>query len=178
MAQKERDRIERCIQGDKLAFREFYDLYNKAMFNIALRILGNTGEAEDILQDAFVKSFRLIGTVRSDLEFGGFLKRVVINASIDQVRKRRIDFHSLDEARYVAEEPEEETDYDIALLRECLRQLPDGFRIVLTLYLFENYSHREIGSLLNISEGTSKSQYLRARRKLAELYAQKTRKHA
>ena len=175
----ERKRIERCQKGDKQAFREFYDLYSKAMLNISLRIVNNTEEAEDVLQESFIAVFQQIGKIRSDAEFGGYLKRTVVNRSIDLIRKRKIDFQSLDDAKYVGEElPEEEQRYDIAVLRNCIQELPDGFRIVLSLFIFEDYSHREIGNLLNITEGTSKSQYNRARKKLAELYQKKLLIHA
>jgi RNA polymerase sigma factor (sigma-70 family) len=170
----EKKRIERCVNGDKLAYREFYDLYSKAMFNIGFRMLGNTEEAEDVIQESFLATFQQIGKIKSDAEFGGYIKRTVINKSIDLIRKRKVDFHSLDEAYYLTEEVEnEDPAYDINVLRACIQDLPDGFRIVLTLFLFENYSHREIGAVLNITEGTSKSQYKRAREKLAALYKQK-----
>lgn len=175
----DKTRIERCQKGDKQAYREFYDLYSKAMLNISLRIVNNTEEAEDVLQESFVAAFQQIGKIRSDGEFGGYLKRTVINRSIDLIRKRRIDFQSLDDARYIGEDPpEDDGQYDINLLRECIRELPDGFRIVISLFIFEDYSHREIGQLLNITEGTSKSQYNRAKKKLAELYHKKTMIHA
>lgn len=175
----DKNRIERCLKGDKQAFREFYDLYSKAMLNISLRIVNNTEEAEDILQESFLAAFQNIGKIESDTGFGGFLKRIVINRSIDLIRKRKIDFQPLDDARYLGEElPEENQRYDITVLRNCLQELPDGFRVVISLYLFENYSHREIGNLLNITEGTSKSQYNRAKKKLAELYSKKLLAHA
>lgn len=171
--------IHRCQQGDKAAFRELYDRYAKAMLNISQRIVNNTEEAEDVLQESFVAAFQNIAKIRSDAEFGGYLKKTVVNRSIDLIRKRKVDFQPLEEARYVGEtEPEDEPKYDVALLQDCIRELPDGFRVVLTLYLFENYSHREIGDLFNIREGTSKSQYNRARQKLAELYRKKLMIHA
>lgn len=170
----EKTRIERCLKGDKQAYREFYDLYSKAMLNISQRIVNNTEEAEDVLQESFLAAFQQIGKIRSDAEFGGYLKRTVVNRSIDLIRKRKVNFYSLDDAKYIGEElPEENQRYDITVLRNCIQELPDGFRIVLSLYIFENYSHREIGNLLNISEGTSKSQYNRARKKLTELYSKK-----
>ncbi|MCK6640602.1 MAG: RNA polymerase sigma factor [Bacteroidia bacterium] len=172
-------RINRCLQGDKIAFREFYDLYSRAMLNASLRIVGNIEEAEDILQESFIISFQKLNEIRSDAEFGGYLKRVVVNRSIDLIRKNKPDFSSLDEVQIAGEtENDQDLKYDPAVLTECIAELPSGFRIVLTLYLFENYSHRDIAQFLNISEGTSKSQYNRARHKLAELYHKKTMTHA
>lgn len=175
----ERSRIERCRKGEKQAYREFYELYARAMFNISLRMLNNTEEAEDLLQEAFVIAFEHVGEISSDTGFGGYLKKIVINRCIDRIRKRKLDLLSLDEARYVEEEiGDEELDYNIEVLMTCIRELPPGFQLVINLYLFEEYSHKEIGEALNISEGTSKSQYNRARKKLAELYKQKLISHA
>jgi RNA polymerase sigma factor (sigma-70 family) len=172
-------RISRCLQGDKIAFREFYDLYSRAMLNASLRFVGNQEEAEDILQESFIITFQKLNEIRSDAEFGGYLKRVVVNRSIDLIRKNKPDFSSLDDVQIAGEsENDQELKYDSAVLTDCIAELPSGFRVVLTLYLFENYSHREIAQFLNISEGTSKSQYNRARHKLAELYHQKTMTHA
>jgi RNA polymerase sigma factor (sigma-70 family) len=168
-------RINRCLQGDKTAYSEFYNLYSRAMLNASLRIVGNQEEAEDILQESFLIAFQKLKEIRSDGEFGGYLKKVVVNKSIDLVRKKKPDFSSLDDIQVSAETEEESNPkYDPALLAECVSDLSSGFRVVLTLYLFEDYSHREIAQFLNISEGTSKSQYNRARHKLAELYRKKS----
>lgn len=170
-------RINRCLRGDKIAYREFYTLYSRAMLNASLRIVGNQEEAEDILQESFLVAFQKLNEIRSDAEFGGYLKKVVVNRSIDLIRKKKLDLTSLDEVQ-VADVAAEETQYDPAILAECIAELPSGFRVVLTLYLFEDYSHREIAGFLNILEGTSRSQYNRARHKLAELYHKKSIPHA
>lgn len=175
----EKTRINRCLEGDKIAFREFYDLYARAMLNASLRIVGKQEEAEDILQESFLIAFQKLKTIRSDAEFGGYLKKVVVNKSIDLVRKKKLDLSPIDDVQVGnVQEDESDVHYDTAVLADCIAELPSGFRIVLTLYLFENYSHREIAEFLNISEGTSKSQYNRARQKLAELYRKKTMHHA
>jgi RNA polymerase sigma factor (sigma-70 family) len=175
----DKTRIERCLKGDKNAYREFYDLYCKAMLNNSIRILGNQEEAEDVLQESFVVVFQQLDKIRSDAEFGGYLKRTVVNRSIDVLRKRKFVLEPIEEARFEQDENlEEETQYDVIKLRNCIQELPDGFRVILSLYLFENYTHREIGQLLSISESTSKSQYNRARKRLAELYHKKQMLHA
>lgn len=172
-------RINRCLQGDKVAYREFYTLYSRAMLNASLRIVGNQEEAEDILQDSFVIAFQKLKEIRSDAEFGGYLKKVVVNKSIDLIRKKKPDLCSVDDVQ-VSDIADEDNApyYDPALLAECIADLPSGFRVVITLYLFENYSHREVAEFLNITEGTSRSQYNRARHKLAELYHKKSMTHA
>ena len=172
-------RINRCLQGDKIAYREFYTLYSRAMLNASLRIVGSQEEAEDILQESFLVAFQKLQEIRSDAEFGGYLKRVVVNRSIDLIRKKKPDLCSMEDVQEndLAED-DNTVQYDPAVLAECLADLPSGFRVVITLYLFEDYSHREVAEFLNITEGTSRSQYNRARHKLAELYHKKTMTHA
>jgi RNA polymerase sigma factor (sigma-70 family) len=171
--------IERCKNGDRSAFQELYNLYAKAMFNISLRILNNRNEAEEILQDSFLKVFAKIDSYDKTYAFGAWLKRIVINGSLDVLKKRKVNFVSLDEAHYSHEEDSEEDEslYEIEMLKRCIAELPDGFRAVLTLFVFEEQSHKEIAALLNISEGTSKSQYNRAKKKLIELVKNNTVSH-
>jgi RNA polymerase sigma factor (sigma-70 family) len=164
--------IERCKKGERKAFYELYNLYSKAMFNISLRIVNNTPEAEEVLQDSFLKVFERIGTYNETYSFGSWLKRIVINGSLDVLRKRKIDFVSLDEATFVSEEKEDETIYDVSILKKCLAELPDAQRAIISLFLFEDHSHKEIAELLGISEGASKTQYNRAKKKLMELVKQ------
>lgn len=170
--------IERCKKGEKKAFQELYNLYAKAMFNISLRILNNANEAEEVLQDAFLKVFQRIDTYDKNYAFGVWLKRIVINASLDVLKKRKVNLVSIDSINYIEEQDEEEESvYDVEVVKRCITELPDGYRAVLTLFLFEEYSHQEIAGLLGISEGTSKSQYNRAKKKLIELVKQKTVTH-
>ncbi len=163
--------IERCKNGERKAFEELYKLYAKAMFNISLRILNNSDEAEEVLQDAFLKAFEKLNQYDKKYAFGVWLKRIVINRSLDVLKKRKLNFVSLNEANYMQEEDEEieESIYDVEIIKKCIQELPDGYRTVLSLYLFEDYSHKEIAEALGINEGTSKSQYNRAKKKLAEL---------
>src|ERR1700741_3487848 len=96
--------IERCKNGDRTAFQELYNLYAKAMFNISLRILNNSDEAEEVLQDSFLKVFSKIETYDETHAFGAWLKRIVINGSLDVLKKRKINFVSLDKADFRQEE--------------------------------------------------------------------------
>ncbi len=164
--------IERCKKGERKAFYELYNLYNKAMFNISLRILNNTAEAEEVLQDSFLKAFEKIAGYDPKYSFGVWLKRIVINGSLDVLKKRKVVLVPLDEIQYAQEEEtasEDEIGYDVESIKKCVAQLPDGYRTILSLYVFEDHSHKEIAELLGISEGTSKSQYNRAKKKLIEL---------
>lgn len=166
--------IERCKKGERTAFQELYSLYAKAMFNISVRILNNSDEAEEVLQDAFLKAFEKIDTYDKNYAFGVWLKRIVINRSLDVLKKRKLNFVSIDDVQYAEHEEEEEAIYDVEVIKKCIRELPDGYRTVISLFLFEDHTHKEIAELLGISEGTSKSQYNRAKKKLIELVKQKT----
>ncbi len=165
--------IQRCKQGDSNAQRELYKLYAKNMYNTAFRILGHSAEAEDVLQDAFLEVFLRIHEYREDASFGVWLKRIVINKSISQLRKRKLDL--VDTGEFVDELKEEAEDFEldldealIDLIRRGINALSDGYRLVISLYLLEGYDHVEIAEILKISESTSKTQYLRAKSKLKE----------
>ena len=169
--------IERCQKGERKAFQELYNLYAKAMFNISVRILNNSDEAEEVLQDSFLKAFEKISTYDKKYSFGVWLKRIVINRSLDVLKKRKLNFVSIDDADFREEDQEDESIYDVDVLKKCIQELPDGYRTILTLFVFEDYSHKEIATLLSINEGTSKSQYNRAKKKLIELVKQKMVTH-
>jgi RNA polymerase sigma factor (sigma-70 family) len=169
--------IDRCKKGDNEAFRELYSSYARAMFSTCMRMLNNKEDAEDILQESFISAFRNISQYKANASFGSWLKRIVINNCIDFIKRSRNGYIPLEEIDPADEEPAEEIKYDAAAIKESVQELPDGFRIILTLYLFEDHSHRMIAEKLGISEGTSKSQYSRARKKLAEIIRQKTKFH-
>jgi RNA polymerase sigma-70 factor (ECF subfamily) len=167
--------IERCKNGERKAFHELYELYAKAMFNISLRIVNNSAEAEEVLQDSFLKVFQKINSYDPNHSFGAWLKRIVINGSLDVLKKRKPVLVPLEEVTHVQEEETgDEVTYDVNSIKKCIAQLPDGYRTILSLYLFEEHSHKEIAGFLGISEGTSKSQYNRAKKRLIELIKQNT----
>jgi RNA polymerase sigma-70 factor (ECF subfamily) len=167
--------LERCKKNEDLAFKELYGMYARAMFNVSMRIVNNKDEAEDILQESFVKAFRDMKRFETLPAFASWIKKVVINGSLDAVRRKKFDLVSMDEDTEAADLPEEneEPNYDINTIVQCVSELPAGYRIILTLFLFEEYSHKQIAESLNISEGTSKSQYNRAKKKLIELILKK-----
>jgi RNA polymerase sigma factor (sigma-70 family) len=158
--------IEECRNGSSKAQFRLYSLYSKAMYNLAFRILNNREDAEDILQEAFVECFRNISSFRFESTFGAWLKKIVINKSINQLKKKKIDITLCDTLPPVIDEQEEEVTYDTGKIFKGIETLPDGYRIILTLYLLEGYDHSEISQILGISESTSKSQYSRAKEKL------------
>jgi len=163
--------VNECRTGSRKAQFELYKLYASAMYNVALRIVNDDAEAEDVLQEAFLDAFNRIKDFRQETTFGLWLKQIVINRAINYLRKRKLDLISLDEVE-VADEPnydESETVLKVEAIKTAMNELPDGYRVVLTLYLFEGYDHEEIAHILKITENTSRSQYMRAKRKLNSL---------
>jgi len=158
--------IEECRKGNSRAQFRLYNQYAKAMYNIAYRMLNNREDAEDILQETFVDCFRNINSFRFESTFGAWLKRILINKCINHLQKKRIDLTLTDELPNIGYEEEEETAYDISKITRGIEMLPDGYRVILSLYLLEGYDHSEIAQIMGISESTSKSQYSRAKEKL------------
>jgi len=177
-ASRHMDLVEACRKGDRKAQFELYRLYNKAMFNSALRITGDPDDAEDVMQEAFLKAFLKIRTYRGEVSFGAWLKRIVVNKALDHIRTRR-DTLSLDEAGEPGEEEvAEESAFageglSVEAIREAIYSLPEGYRVVLSLILLEGYDHSEVSEILDITNATSRTQYHRARKKLAELLKEK-----
>jgi RNA polymerase sigma-70 factor (ECF subfamily) len=158
--------VHRCRKGDSRAQAELYRIYARSMYNVSMRIVNHVGEAEDILQESFVDAFTKITSLKNITGFGGWLKAIVVNRSLNYLKKRRLqltDDMELAERVEDSNDNSEQTDWDIKQVHEAIQQLPDGYRVVLTLYLLEDYSHAEIAAMLNISESASKSQYSRAK---------------
>lgn len=163
--------IERCKQGDEKAFQALYKLYARAMFNVSYRITGREEEAQDVLQESFISAYRNIGNYRGDSTFGSWLKRIVVNRSINAIRARRMELMPEDSDFDVKEEEPQEIyreELTVDKVKKAIMTLPDGYRSVLSLYLLEGYDHEEIASILKITESTSKSQLNRAKAKLRE----------
>ncbi len=161
--------IEECRKGNNKAQYRLYNQYSKAMFNLAYRILNNREDAEDILQEAFVDCFRYIDSFRFESTFGAWLKKILVNKCINHLKKKKIDLTLCDTLPVVVYEEEADITYDTGKIFKGIEMLPDGYRIILTLYLLEGYDHSEISQILGISESTSKSQYSRAKEKLRNI---------
>lgn len=174
------DLIDACRQDNAKAQFEIYKLYYKAMYNSCLRILNNTQEAEDVMQEAFLSAFDKINSYKGEVSFGAWLKRIVVNKALDYLKKNKIDCLPIDDKIHQLSEEEIEnnefTTNNIDLIKQAMEQLPSGYRIVLNLYLIEAYDHEEIAEILNISASTSRSQYNRAKKKLIQLLSQTTDK--
>lgn len=143
------------------------------MLNTSFRILNDRAEAEDVLQEAFLEAFTRIDLFRGESAFGAWLRQIVVNKSINKLRSGRVSLISLDEGvlEIAADQAEDEaeTDWKVARVRQAIQLLPEGYRVVLSLYLVEGYDHEEISAILSIAESTSRSQFLRARKKLLEI---------
>jgi RNA polymerase sigma-70 factor (ECF subfamily) len=162
--------IDRCRRGDTKAQFELYKLYYKPMYNVCLRMVGNEVEAEDVMQEAFLKAFTKIDTYEGKVSFGAWLKKIVINRSLDQLKKRKVKFEELNE-KIPDEEPVkiEISEIQMEHLKNTVQKLPDGYRVVLSLHLLEGYDHEEIAQILGISNVASRTQYLRAKLKLRQM---------
>lgn len=167
--------IDACRKGDSKAQFQLYRLYAKAMYNTCLRITGNTALAEDALQETFLTAFQRLGSYRGESAFGAWLKRIAVNTAINQSRKWQKELLTGEETTDIpqeTEEPDEDLPLKIALVQQAISQLPDGFRVVFSLYALEGYEHSEIAEILGISVSTSKTQYNRAKVKLRDMLRQ------
>ncbi|PHI18883.1 RNA polymerase [Lewinellaceae bacterium SD302] len=172
-----RDLVLGCQRGERASQHGLYQQYAKAMYNICLRMLSNNHDAEDVLQVVFVDVFRKIDTFNFEASIGAWIKRITVNRCLDHLKKKRIRFDDLESTHYklVAEEEDEESGlaadpgYTVELIRNAMRKLSEGYRVVLSLYLFEGYDHEEISQILGISSSTSKSQYHRAKKRIRQI---------
>ena len=149
---------------------EIYKLYADVLFGISLKYSRNYQDAEDTLQDSFLIIFDKIKQYNNKGSFEGWLKRIVINTALQKYRKKNHLqlIKEVSDTEEVVEIDFEDTDLDIGFLLKLVQELPDKYRLVFNLYVLDSYSHREISKMLNISEGTSKSNLSRARKKLKE----------
>ena len=171
--------VERCKQGDSRAYAELYRKYAKAMYNTSLRIVNHTGDAEDVLQEAFTDAFRSLEDFHYKSTFGAWLKRIVINKSINQLRKRKMDLIDIEKTNigHLPEEDapdEQEMQMKVEDIKRAVGLLPNGYRTVLTLYLFEGYDQEEIAEILQVTHATIRTQYMRAKQKLLQHIKQGT----
>ncbi len=158
--------IDNCLKGDQRSQRALFEKYAPRMYTVCLRYAKDPDEAQDMLQDAFVKIFAKLSAYQGNGSFEGWIRRITVNTALDHIRKnlKFQDNTTMDSKAYRLEQNTfngdtlEEKD-----LLKLVSELPDGYRIVFNMFAIEGYSHKEIADQLNISENTSKSQYSRAR---------------
>ncbi|GIV31301.1 MAG: DNA-directed RNA polymerase sigma-70 factor [Saprospiraceae bacterium] len=169
-AQTEAELVQACLNNDRAAQKALYDRYKRAMYTLSYRIMGNFDDASDVLQDAFVKVFRGLPTFRGESTLGAWIKTIVVRTAYSKLRKEKIYFEPVDKLP-----AREAIDWghrlEIDYLEKAIMSLPEGYRTVFILIEVEGYTHKEVADLLDISEGTSKSQLFYAKRRLREMLA-------
>lgn len=160
--------IKGCIRQDKICQRMLFDKHAGKMMGVCMRYAQDNMEAEDIMQEAFVKVFQYIQQFKFEGSFEGWIRRIVVNTAIRHLEKKKINFNELEDDS--PNNPKIEPHAYIHLgeedLLKLINQLPDGYRMVFNLNVIEGYSHEEIAEMLNIQAGTSRSQLVKARKML------------
>ena len=159
--------IKACKQNDAKAQRELYEKYDARFFAVCKRYFVNIQEAEDVLVKGFLKIFQHINSYTGDGNFEGWMHRIIVNECLMEVRRNKAIFLNIDDHQNQTYLPEKLDDEGNVM--QLLNYLPEGCKVVFTLFVIEGYKHKEIAQLLNISEGTSKSQLNLAKSKLKEL---------
>jgi len=140
------------------------------MYSVCMRMINNETDAEDVMQEAFLNAFKKIDTYKGEVSFGAWLKKIVINRSLDYLKKRKVKFEEINEKTQKFIDHQMETkEVNMKVIKDAIQKLPDGYRVVLSLYLIEGYDHEEISEILNISNSNSRTQFLRAKNKLKEI---------
>lgn len=172
---KEIELIKACKKNDYSAQVQVYNLYKNVLYNASWRIFKNKQDAEDAVQDSFIKGFQKIHQIADDTNLGGWLRRITINHSLDILRKRKhIWVDSVDIENTEIEEPfEENENISVVFIKKCIEKLDEKYRIILILYLIEEYNHREISEMLQLKESTVRNQFRRGKIKLLKLIRKK-----
>lgn len=163
--------INLCKQNNAKAQMELYNLYCKAMFLIAKRYVKDSVIAEDVMQDAFIKAFKNLNSYKEEVAFGAWLKRIVINQSIDELKKKKLQLVSInEEVTTIKDDDNWQVEKTISAERiiEVIQNLKEKYRVVLSLYLLEGYDHKEISQILNIAEVTSRTHLMRGKKLVQE----------
>lgn len=157
--------IDKCKAGNSKAQTELYHLFASKMYGVCLRYSKDSTEAEDILQEGFIRVFTKIGQFESKGSFEGWMRRIMVNTALEKFRKNNHLYPVEDLRNFEASEWSEDTISGISAddLMRIIQELPPRYRMVFNLYAIEGYSHQEIGDMMKISEGTSKSNLSRAR---------------
>lgn len=165
------DIVEKCKVNDRRAQLMLYRQYCEGMFCVAMRFVKNTDDAEDVVQESFIKAFQKIEQFQGDVTFGAWLKRIVINRSIDFLKSKREKIVPLDES-YISLVPDEDWKVDAAYslkqIKDAITQLPDKYRYVVMMFLIEGFDHKEISEVLHINASNCRTRLLRGKAILKE----------
>ncbi|MEM6684166.1 MAG: RNA polymerase sigma factor [Bacteroidota bacterium] len=164
--------IKACKQNNLKAQMHVYQQYKNMLYNASFRIVKNQHDAQDAVHDAFIKAFQNIATLEKDLNLGAWLKRIVVNCSLDFLRKKKKLGWLQDVTTFLEEEEDttvyEDISFKIKEVKKALNGLKDKYRIIIVLYLIEDYSHKEIAQQLGLNESTVRNQYIRGKRLLQQ----------
>ncbi|MEO9533556.1 MAG: RNA polymerase sigma factor [Crocinitomicaceae bacterium] len=170
------DLVKECVSGNAIAQKKFYDLFARKMMGVCLRYSNDYEEAQDILQDGFVKIFNKLPAFESKGSLEGWVRRIMVNTALDAYRKAKKHQNNVDvdSVSYLLDSD----DYTIESINandllKIIQAIPEGYRVVFNLFAIEGYSHKEIAERLGVTESTSKSQFSRARKMLRKILIEK-----
>ncbi len=165
--------ILKAAKGNAKAQKKLYDLYAKAMFNICYRMMNNMHDAEDMLQEVFCEGFKRLESFRFESTFGAWIKRITINKCINELKRKKLSLELKEEFTpdSITDEYEDTENIQMSVdqIKHAMALLPDGYRVIFSLYMLEGYDHQEIAEIMNITVSTSKSQLARAKKKLIDI---------
>ena len=170
------DLVERCKANDRKAQMKLYRQYCEGMFCVAMRFLKNEDDAEDVMQEAFIKAFQKLDQYRGEVTFGAWLKRIVINKCLDYLKSNKMRYSEIQEnTLHIVEDDDWSVDEGIGIkdVKAAMEHLPDKYRSVVKLYLIEGYDHQEISQILDLRENTCRTRLLRGKGFLKELLKEK-----
>ena len=168
--------VEKCKANDRKAQMKLYRQYCDGMFGVAMRFLKNEDDAEDVVQEAFIKAFQKLDQYRGEVSFGAWLKRIVINKSLDFIKSNKIRHDEIKEQTlHIVEDDDWSVNEGISIedIKLAMEQLPEKYRYVVQLFLVEGYDHQEISEILDLREPTCRTRLLRGKGYLKELLKEK-----
>ncbi len=162
----ERRLIQDCLKGKLSAQRELYEKYAGSMLGVCFRYTRSLPDAEDVLQEAFVKVFNKLSQFKFEGELGGWIRRIMVTTALNYLKKNKryqTEMYFTEEYMHPVTNDNPEINIEAKEIANLIRQLPQGYQVIFNLHAVEGYSHVEIGQILGISDSTSRSQYARAR---------------
>jgi RNA polymerase sigma-70 factor (ECF subfamily) len=169
-----------CMNGERKAQMQLYETFYKRVYNSCFRILRDRFEAEDAMQECFLKAFAGLDKYENSVPFEAWIVRIAINTAIDKLRENKLEFIDYDEnilSNKIEDSNDDEENRELILekagqIKAAIEQLPDTARLIITLYLIEGYDHEEIAGILKLQAGNVRIQYMRAKQKLIEILKQ------